>query len=123
MNEWLPLYKGNIYIVDEVTGQMYLSKGEHLIRIAETASHHPFRDQELSISRHVPEKEYLDPQGQPVCGQWGPDQTGKKGGEIELLTPIPGATGRTPIPTALGRGINRDTHQGVHWTKEYTLRT
>ena len=41
-DEWLPLYKGNIYVVDEVTGRMYLSKGEHLMRIAETASHHPF---------------------------------------------------------------------------------
>ena len=34
IDEWLPLYKGNIYVVDEVTGQMYLSKGEHLMRIA-----------------------------------------------------------------------------------------
>ena len=58
IDEWLPLYKGNIYVVDEVTGRMYLSKGEHLMRIAETASHRPFHDHELSISRHVHEKEY-----------------------------------------------------------------
>ena len=58
IDEWLPLYKGNIYVVNEVTGRMYLSKGEHLMRIAETASHRPFHDHELSISRHVPEKEY-----------------------------------------------------------------
>ena len=50
IDEWLPLYKGNIYVVDEVTGRMYLSKGEHLMRIAETASHRPFHDHELSIS-------------------------------------------------------------------------
>ena len=50
IDEWLPLYKGNIYVVDEVTGRMYLSKGEHLMRIAETASHRPFRDHELSMS-------------------------------------------------------------------------
>ena len=50
INEWLPLYKGNIYVVDEVTGRMYLSKGEHLMRIAETASHRPFQDHELSMS-------------------------------------------------------------------------
>ena len=37
IDEWLPLYKGNVYLVDEVTGRMYLSKGEHLMRIAETA--------------------------------------------------------------------------------------
>ena len=67
IDEWLPLYKGNIYVVDEVTGRMYLSKGEHLMRIAETASHRPFRDHELSISQHVPEKEYssLGEQGPP----------------------------------------------------------
>ena len=48
IDEWLPLYKGNIYVVDEVTG----------MRIAETVSHHPFRDHELSMSRHIPEKEH-----------------------------------------------------------------
>ena len=28
IDEWLPLYKGNIYVVDDITGRMYLSKGE-----------------------------------------------------------------------------------------------
>ena len=34
IDEWLPLYKGNIYVVDEVTGRMYLAKGgaSHLDR-------------------------------------------------------------------------------------------
>ena len=50
IDEWLPLYKGNIYVVDEVTGRMYLAKGGHLMRIAETASHRPFQDHELSMS-------------------------------------------------------------------------
>ena len=59
IDEWFPLYKGNIYVVDEITGRMYLSKGEHLMRIAETASHHPFQDHKLSMSRHIPEWEYL----------------------------------------------------------------
>ena len=103
IDEWLPLYKGKVYVVDEVTGWMYLSKGEHLMRIAETASHHPFQDHELSISRHVPEKEYLDPQGQPVWSQWEADQGSKGGNSNEPLTPIPGTTGgigRTPVPVA-----------------------
>ena len=26
IDEWLPLYKGNLYVVDEITGWMYLSK-------------------------------------------------------------------------------------------------
>ena len=59
IDEWLPLYKRNIYVVDEVTGRMYLSKGEHLMRISETASHRPFQDHELSMCRHIPEREYL----------------------------------------------------------------
>ena len=59
IDEWLPLYKGNIYVVNEVTGRMYLAKGEHLMRIAETTSHHPFQDHELSMSRHISEQEYL----------------------------------------------------------------
>ena len=42
IDEWLPLYKGNIYVVDEVTGRMYLSKGEHLMQIAKMASHLSF---------------------------------------------------------------------------------
>ena len=59
------IYKGNIYVVDEVTARMYLAKGEHLMRIAETASHRPYQDNELSMSRHIPEREYL--------GQWDPE--------------------------------------------------
>ena len=103
IDEWLPLYKGNIYVVDEVTGRMYLSKGEHLMRIAETASHRPFQDHELSISRHVPEKEYLDPQGQLVRGQWETGHDREREGNVEAFTPIPRATGgigRTPVPVA-----------------------
>ena len=103
IDEWLPLYKGNIYVVDEVTGQMYLSKGEHLMRIAETASHRPFQDHELSISRHVPEKEYLDPQGQPVRGQWETRYERERESNVEAFTPIPraaGDIGRTPVPSS-----------------------
>ena len=73
------------------------------MRIAETASHHPFQDHELSISPHVREKEYLDPQGQPVWRQWEADQNRERRDNIEPLTPIPGATGgigRTPDPVA-----------------------
>ena len=50
IDEWLLLYKGNIYVVDEVTGRIYLAKGEHLMQIAETASHRTFQDHELSMS-------------------------------------------------------------------------
>ena len=103
IDEWLPLYKGNIYIVDEVTGRTYLLKGEHLMRITETASHRQFHDNELSISRHVPEKEYSS-QGE----QMPPESQGAELGQerresIDPLTPIAGVTGevgRTPMPVA-----------------------
>ena len=56
-SEWLPLYKGNVYVVDEVTGRMYLSKKSHLMWIPEMASRRPMQDNELSVSRHIPERE------------------------------------------------------------------
>ena len=99
IDEWLPLYKGNIYVVDEVTGRMYLSKGEHLMRIAETASHCPFQDHELSMSRHIPEWEYFSQGSQePPLGP-RPDIVSERRGNVDPLTPtvgIIGEIGRTP---------------------------
>ena len=68
IDEWLPLYKGNVYVVDEVTGRMYLSKKSHLMRIPEMASHRPMQDHELSVSRHIPERE-MDPTSRVGDGQ------------------------------------------------------
>ena len=103
IDEWVPLYKGNVYVVDKVTGRMYLSKGEHLMRIAETVSQRPFQDPELNISCHVPEREH--PESGDLPG-WGSEQLGQHrgaGDEIDPLTPIPGTAGgigRTPVPVA-----------------------
>ena len=97
--------------MDEVTGQMYLSKGEHLMRIVETVSHPPFQDHELSISRHIPEREH--PESGDLPGQ-GSEQLGQHrgaGGDIDPLTPIPGTAGgigRTPVPVA----------ESTHWPGE-----
>ena len=103
IDEWLPLYKGNIYVVDEVTGRMYLSKGEHLMRIAETASHHPFQDHEWSMSRHIPKWEYLSQGGQePPLGP-GTKIVEEGRGDVDPPTPTVGTIGgkgRTPIPVA-----------------------
>ena len=103
IDEWLPLYKGNIYVVDEVTGRMYLAKGEHLMRIAETASHRPFQDHELSMSRHIPEWEYFGQGGQQP--PLGPRPKIAREGRDDLDPPAPavgvvGEIGRTPIPVA-----------------------
>ena len=103
IDEWLPLYKGNIYVVDEVTGRMYLSKGEHLMRIAETASHRPFQDHELSMSQHVPEQEYLSQGGQEPPLGLRPDIAGEGRGDVGPLTSameVVGEIGRTPVPVA-----------------------
>ena len=103
IDEWLPLYKGNIYVVDEVTGRMYLAKGEHLMRIAETASHRPFQDHELSMFRHIPEREYIDQGGQEPPLGLRPEIAREERGDLN--PPIPavgevGEIGRTPIPVA-----------------------
>ena len=107
IGEWLPLYKGNICVVDEVTGRMYLAKGEHLMRIAETASHHPFQDHELSMSLHIPEREYFGQGGQEP--PLGPRPEIEREGRGDLAPPIPavgevGEIGRTPIP------VDESTH-------------
>ena len=103
IDEWLPLYKGNIYVVDEVTGRMYLAKGEHLMRIAETASHRPFQDHELSMSPHIPEREYFGQEGQePPLGP-RPEIAREGRGDLDPPTPavgVVGEIGRTPIPVA-----------------------
>ena len=93
IDEWLPLYKGNIYVVDEVTGRMYLSKGEYLMRIAETASHCPFQDHELSMSGHVPEREHPSQAGQEPPLEAEPEIAGEGRGDADPLTPMMGAVG------------------------------
>ena len=82
---------------------MYLSKGEHLMRIAETVSHRPFQDHELSISHHIPEREHPESGDLPGQGSEWLGQHRGAGGEIDPLTPIPGTVGgigRTPVPVA-----------------------
>ena len=91
-------------MVDEVTGKMYLAKGEHLMRITETASHRRFQDHELSISRHIQERENSEQEGQS-------NKKEIKRGEENITDPLmpisgaAGAVGRTPIPVA------ESTHQ------------
>ena len=93
IDEWLPLYKGNTYVVDEVTGQMYVSKGEHPMRIEETAGHRPFQDHELSMSRHVPEREHPSQAGQEPPSMTEPEIAGEGRGDVDPVTPIMGAVG------------------------------
>ena len=103
IDEWLPLYKGNIYVVDEVTGRMYLAKEEHLMRIAETASHRPFQDHELSMSQHIPEREHLGQGGQELPSGPRPEVTREGRGDLNPLNSTVGEVGeigRTPIPVA-----------------------
>ena len=103
IDEWFPLYKGNIYVVDEITGRMYLSKGEHLTRIAETASHHPFQDHELNMSRHIPEREYLSQGDQEPPPGPEAEIAGERRGGVGPLTSaveVVGEIGRTPVPVA-----------------------
>ena len=73
------------------------------MQIVETASHHPFQDHELSISRHVPEKEYPSQRGQVPPTRVEPESAREGRGDVDPLTPIMvamGGIGRTPIPVA-----------------------
>ena len=47
-DEWQESYGGNVFVVDEVTGRMYVLRGDTLERIPEVASHR--RRDELSPS-------------------------------------------------------------------------
>ena len=50
------------------------------MRIVETASHRPFQDHELSMSRHIPEREYIDQGGQePPLGPRPENSKGREG--------------------------------------------
>ena len=73
------------------------------MRIAETASHRPFQDHELSMSRHIPEQEHFGQGGQESQLRTEPEIAGKGGGDVNPLTPtmgVVGEIGRTPIPVA-----------------------
>ena len=51
-NEWQETYRGNVFVVDEVTGRMYVLRGDTLERIPEVASRR--RRDELSPSVLAP---------------------------------------------------------------------
>ena len=73
------------------------------MRIAETASHCPFQDHELSLSRHIPEREYFGQGGQELPSGPRPEISREGRGDLNPLTPtvgVIGEIGRTPIPVA-----------------------
>ena len=61
--------------------------------IAETASHRPFQDHELSMSRHIPEWEHLGQGGQEPPLGTEPEIAGEGRGDVDPLTPTTGAAG------------------------------
>ena len=72
-NEWQETYGGNVFVVDEVTGRMYVLRGDTLERIPEVASHRRRDELSPSVTPRVP------------------------GESAGLQTP---ATGNTPLPVA-----------------------
>ena len=48
VDEWQERYGGNVYVVDEVTGRMYVMKGDLLERIPEIASRQRRGDTEIT---------------------------------------------------------------------------
>ena len=73
------------------------------MRIAETASHRPFQDHGLSMSRHIPEREYLSQGDQePPLGP-EPEIAGERRDDMGPLTSavgVVGEIGRTAVPVA-----------------------
>ena len=64
IDEWQERYGGNIYVVDEVTGRIYVMKGDLLERVLEVASRQrredaetstPFRSQGRGVNTGTPE--------------------------------------------------------------------
>ena len=72
-DEWQETYGGNVFVVDEVTGRMYVLRGDTLERIPEVASHRRRDELSPSVTPHVP------------------------GESAGLQTP---AIGNTPVPVA-----------------------
>ena len=72
-DEWQETYRGNVFVVDEVTGRMYVLRGHTLERIPEVTSHRKRDELSPSVTPHV------------------------SGESVGLRTP---AIGNTPVPVA-----------------------
>ena len=78
-------------------------KGSISCGLQETASHCPFQDHELSMSRHIPKWEHLGQGGQEPPLGTEPEIVWEGRGDVDPLTPTMGAVGekgRTPVPVA-----------------------
>ena len=53
-DEWQETYGGNVFVVDEVTGRMYVLRGDTLERIPEVASRRRRDEPSPSVTPHVP---------------------------------------------------------------------
>ena len=53
-NEWQEAYRGNVFVVDEVTGRMYVLKGDTLERIPEVTSCRRRDELGLSVTPRAP---------------------------------------------------------------------
>ena len=53
-DEWQETYGGNVFVVDEVTGRMYVLKGDTLERIPEVTSHRRRDELSPSVTPRVP---------------------------------------------------------------------
>ena len=53
-NEWQEAYGGNIFVIDEVTGRMYVLRGDTLERIPEVTSCRRRDELSPSVAPHVP---------------------------------------------------------------------
>ena len=55
-NEWQETYGGNVFVVDEVTGRMYVLRGDTLERIPEVTSRRRRDDLSQSVTPRITEE-------------------------------------------------------------------
>ena len=60
IDKWQERYGGNVYVVDEVTGRIYVMKGDLLERVPEIASHQRREDPEMATPLQ-PQRRGVDP--------------------------------------------------------------
>ena len=95
IDEWQERYGGNVYVVDEVTGRIYVMKGDLLERVPEVASRRRREDAEIST---------------PFRSQGRGGDTGIS--EIRN-TPVPVAESTRQNPHTPGSETPRADHEGL----------
>ena len=101
-DEWQEIYRGNVFVVDEVTGRMYVLRGDTLERIPEVASCR--RRDELSPS--------VTPRAPGERAGWRTSTIGNTPVPVAESTQQPQSTPGSATPTMTGEGTTPPDWEG-----------